>query len=225
VGEFSALTCAGYLSLEDGCRLVQRRGDLMARAGALRIGAMAAVIGLPDDAVEKVCERISLPGREVVPANYNSPGQVVISGDRAAVVEAMDKFSELGGKSIPLRVSGAFHSALMNEAREAFRLALESVHFREPHRNIPVVSNVTAKPVTDPEAWKKLLEEQITSPVRWTQSMQAIFEMGAEIFIECGPGNVLCGLLKRTLPSARCFSLSKYEDIPKTLDAFSEVFT
>ncbi|HWP30256.1 MAG TPA: ACP S-malonyltransferase [Fimbriimonadales bacterium] len=223
VGEFSALTCAGYLSIEDGARLVQKRGDLMARAGALRVGAMAAVIGLPDDAVEKVCQRISVPGREVVPANYNCPGQVVISGDRPAVVEAMDKLIELGGRCVPLNVSGAFHSPLMKEAQEAFRTALEGVHFLKPHREIPVVSNVTATPVDDPEAWKELLEQQLVSPVLWAESMRTMERMGAEIFIECGPGKVLCGLLRRTLSSAKCFSLSKYEDIQNTLNAISEV--
>lgn len=223
VGELSALTCAGYLSIEDGALLVQKRGDLMARAGALRVGAMAAVIGLPDEAVEKVCERISLPGREVVAANYNSPGQIVISGDRAAVVEAMDKFVELGGKCIPLNVSGAFHSPLMKDAQEAFRTALEGIHFLKPHRSIPVVSNVTATAVDEPEAWRELLEQQLVSPVLWWRSMQTMHKMGAEMFIECGPGKVLCGLLKRTLSSAKCFPLSKYEDVENTLNEFSEV--
>ena len=198
IGEYTALAAAGCLSVADAAKLVAKRGDLMARSGTLRKGAMAAVLGMEDEALEAVCSSISREGHAVVPANFNSPGQIVISGDESAVNEACEKIREAGAKRcIPLNVSGAFHSPLMHEAALSMGEALANVAFAES--SIPVVSNVTAQPEHD---WARLLEDQLRSPVRWTASVRALRAMGVETFVECGPGDVLTGLLRRIEPDA-----------------------
>jgi [acyl-carrier-protein] S-malonyltransferase len=204
VGEYAALVCSGACSLEDGARLVQRRGDLMARAGTLRPGTMAAVLGMEEDAVSDVCATVSSADACVVVANFNSPGQVVISGDVSAVSRACEELKSQGAKRcIPLNVSGAFHSPLMEDAADAMSEALRRVTFQVG--NCPVVSNVTAEPGED---WATLLTKQLKSPVLWTQSVRKMLEMGVEEFVECGPGDVLCGLMKRIAADARCASYS-----------------
>lgn len=198
VGEYAALTAAGCLSLAEGARLVARRGDLMARSGNLRKGAMAAVLGMEDEALEAVCAKVNREGHVVGPANYNSPGQIVISGDEAAVAEACEALKAAGAKRcIPLNVSGAFHSDLMHEAAAAMAEALANATFSES--TIPVIANVTAQPEHD---WARLLEEQLRAPVRWTASIRAMRDMGVSTFVECGAGDVLTGLLKRIDPEA-----------------------
>jgi [acyl-carrier-protein] S-malonyltransferase len=193
VGEYAALTAAGCLAMADGARLVAKRGDLMARSGSLRKGAMAAVLGMEDEALESLCAEISREGHAVVPANFNSPGQIVISGDEAAVKEACEKAKAVGAKRcILLNVSGAFHSPLMHEAAQSMAEALGNATFSES--SIPVIANVTAAPEHD---WRRLLEEQLRAPVRWTASIRKMREMGIEAFVECGPGDVLTGLLRR----------------------------
>lgn len=198
VGEYAALACAGVLSIPDGATLVRRRGDLMARSGNLRPGSMAAVIGLDDSSIERICAECSGEGNCVVLANYNSPGQAVISGDLAAVATASEKLKEAGAKRVmQLNVSGAFHSPLMQEAQSAMAIALQKTEFKTGQNHPQLICNVTAAPVLSNSEWPSLLEAQLGSPVRWTQSMQAIRQLGITHFLEFGTGEVLCGLLKR----------------------------
>lgn len=196
LGEFSAYVAAGAIDFADAVRTVRRRGELMYGSGAERPGTMAAVIGLDDDAAARVCAEASEEGSVVVAANYNSPGQIVISGDVAAVERAGLLAKEAGAKRvIPLNVSGAFHSPLMEVAVAGLAEALEAVAIRDPA--FPVVSNATAEPVADGATARRLLLRQLTSPVRWTESIAAMRAAGAEHFVEIGPGNVLSGLLRR----------------------------
>ncbi len=196
LGEWSALAAAGAVSFEDGLRAVRRRGELMAQA---RSGAMSAVLGLDAAALEAACQAATEAGEGVVvPANYNDPGQIVISGDAAAVARAGALCTEAGAKRVvPLPVSGAFHSPLMADARAAFAETLDALTISAP--TCPVVLNVTAAATTDPDEIRTRLLEQLTSPVRWAQSLGAMAEMGATRYVEVGTGAVLSGLVRRTL--------------------------
>lgn len=195
LGEYSALAAAGALSFEDGLRLVRRRGELMAEAGKRRPGTMAAVLGADDDAVETACTAATEAGDGVVqPANFNAPGQIVISGDVEAVERATER---LDARTIPLSVSGAFHSPLMDYAREGLASALEAVAIQKPR--CPVYLNVTAQPTADPDEIRQRLLDQLQSPVRWAQLLRAMDADGATRFVEVGAGSVLQGLVKRTL--------------------------
>ncbi len=192
LGEFSALVAAGAMSFEDGLRLVALRARAMQKCCEKVPGAMAAIIKLPDEKVEEICAGI--PG--VVPANFNSPGQVVISGDEAGIEEACIQFKEAGAKrALKLAVSGAFHSPLMEPAREELARAIEATPFSAPR--CPIYQNVSALPTTDPAVIKENLLKQLTSPVRWTQTVRNMLEDGAGRFVELGPGTVLQGLVKR----------------------------
>ena len=192
LGEFSALVAAGALSFEDGLKLVSKRAMAMQKCCEAVPGSMAAVIALPDDVIEKVCAGI--PG--VVPANFNSPGQVVISGEKEAVEKACVALKEAGAKrALPLPVSGAFHSPLMEPARAELAEAIEATPFHTPF--CPVYQNVTALPTTNPEVIKENVLKQLTSPVRWTKSVQNMIADGATKFVEIGPGTVLQNLVKR----------------------------
>lgn len=194
LGEFSALVAAGALSFEDGLRLVSLRAQAMQECCEMQPGAMAAIIGLPDARIEEVCAGI--PG--VVPANYNSPGQVVISGEEAAVDKACEILKADGAKrALRLPVSGAFHSPLMEPAREKLARAIEATPFQAPR--CPVYQNVTAAPTEDPALIKENCLKQLTSPVKWTQSVINMAADGATEFVELGPGTVLTGLVKRIL--------------------------
>ena len=196
LGEFSALTAAGALSFEDGLRLVYARAMAMQKACEAAPSTMAAIIALPDDVIEKVCAEISKEGNVVVPANYNSPGQVVISGNVDAIKDACAKLKEAGAKrAIPLAVGGAFHSPLMEMARVELAKAIEAAPVSTPI--CPVYQNVDAKPHTDPKEIKDNLLKQLTSPVRWTQSVINMMGNGMTDFVECGPGQVLTGLIGR----------------------------
>lgn len=191
VGEYAALVAAGILSLEEGAQLVQKRGDIMARAGQLRPGTMAAVLGLDRSEIEPILKTVK--SGTVVVANDNCPGQLVISGDLDAVQEATALLGEKGAKRVlPLSVSGAFHSPLMDEPAESMRAALDQAHWQ--NGELPVYSNVTTKPGSD---WPDLLEKQLKSPVLWTDSVQQMINDGITTFIECGSGEVLTGLLRR----------------------------
>jgi [acyl-carrier-protein] S-malonyltransferase len=206
LGEFSAYVAAGAMAFEDAVRAVRRRGELMYRSGQGRPGTMAAILGLDDDAVEAVCRNASGERGECVPANYNGPGQVVVSGDEPAVQRAIELAREAGAKrALPLNVSGAFHSPLMVVAEAGLQEHLAGVTL-SPFA-FPVVSNVTASPVTDPEEARRLLVQQLTSPVRWTASMRTMLENGVRRFIELGPGTVLAGLMKRIERDAHVVSL------------------
>lgn len=195
LGEFSALVAAGAITFQDGLGLVAARAQAMQECCEKVPGGMAAIIALPDQTIEQICE--DTPGI-VVPANYNSPGQVVISGENQAVEAACTALKAAGAKrALPLPVSGAFHSPLMEPAREKLSKAIEETPFRKPV--CPIYQNVTAKPATDPVEIKANLLKQLTSPVRWTATVQNMVADGAARFVEIGPGNVLQGLVKRTV--------------------------
>lgn len=194
LGEFSALVAAGALDLEDGLRLVAIRANAMQKACDKVPGTMAAIIAQPSETIEKVCDEVE---GVVVAANYNCDGQVVISGERSAVEEACARLKEAGAKrALVLPVGGAFHSPLMQPAAEELAAGIESVTFREPV--CPIYQNVTALPVTDPACIKANLLAQLTSPVRWTQTVKNMIADGADRFIESGPGKVLQGLVAKT---------------------------
>jgi [acyl-carrier-protein] S-malonyltransferase len=214
LGEFTAYVAAGSLAFADALRTVRRRGELMQRSGAERPGGMAAIIGLDDAAVEAVCERASVNGGACVAANYNAPGQLVISGDVAAVERAVALAREAGARrAIRLNVSGAFHSPLMEVSEPGLRVQLDTVQIA-PAR-FPVVSNVTAQPVRDPVDARRLLLTQLTSPVRWTECIRTMFATGATSFLELGPGNVLTGLLRRIERGAGAKALGTANDLAK----------
>ena len=196
LGEFSALVAAGALSFEDGLRLVYARAMAMQKACEMAPSTMAAIIALPDETIEQICEEISTEGNAVVPANYNCPGQVVISGNIEAVKTACAKLKEAGAKrALPLAVSGAFHSPCMEPARQELAAAIEQTELKEPI--CPVYQNVDALPHTAPEEIKANLLKQLTASVRWTQEVKQMITDGAEEFIECGPGAVLTGLISK----------------------------
>ncbi len=195
LGEFSALVAAGAMNWEDGLRLVAIRAREMQKCCEKVPGTMAAIIKLPDEVIEQVCAGI--PG--VVPANFNSPGQVVISGEEQAVDTACEQLKAAGAKrAIKLPVSGAFHSPLMEPARTELAKAIEATPFHAPR--CPIYQNVTAQATTDPQEIKANLLKQLTSPVRWTQSVLNMRAAGATHFVELGPGEVLQGLVRRILP-------------------------
>jgi len=194
LGEFSALVAAGALSFEDGLVLVSKRATAMQKACELTPSTMAAVLALPDEKVEEICAGIT--DEVVVCANFNCPGQLVISGSIPGIETACAKMLEAGAKrALKLNVGGAFHSPLMEPAREELAAAIESTAINQPI--CPVYQNVDAKPATDPAVIKKNLIAQLTAPVRWTQTVQNMIADGADHFIELGPGSVLQGLIKK----------------------------
>jgi [acyl-carrier-protein] S-malonyltransferase len=216
LGEYSALTAAGAFSFVEGLRLVKARAEAMQRAGEVNPGTMAAIVGLDDDMIAKLCRAASDTGT-VVPANYNSPGQVVISGDIAAVRKAIELAGSMGAKlAKELNVSGAFHSPLMKPAAEALAVAVEKATINLP--NFPVISNVTARPHADVEYLKHSLAAQLLSPVRWTESIVELNSVGDIRWFEIGSGNVLSGLLKRIIRGAIARPVGKFEDIEKISD-------
>ena len=193
LGELSALTAAGALSFEDGLRLVSARAQAMQKACEAQPSTMAAVLALSDEKVEEICNSVD---GVVAPANYNCPGQVVISGTVEAINEACEKMKEAGAKrALVLKVGGAFHSPLMQPAQEELAEAIAAAKFTTPV--CPVYQNVDAKPHTDPEEIKANLIKQLTAPVRWTQDVQAMIADGADDFTELGPGKVLQGLISK----------------------------
>ena len=193
LGEFSALVANGALSFEDGLRLVHARALAMQKACEANPSTMAAILGLPDATVENILAEID---DIVVPANYNCPGQIVISGTMQGIATACEKLKAAGAKrALPLKVGGAFHSPLMEPARKELADAIMHTHFSQP--SCPVYQNVNAQPVSDPEVIKKNLIDQLTASVRWTQTVQNMLADGASSFLEIGPGNVLQGLIKK----------------------------
>lgn len=193
LGEFSALVAAGALSFEDGLKLVSQRANAMQKACEIEPSTMAAILGLEDSVVENICAQIE---DVVVPANYNCPGQLVISGSITGVDKACALLTEAGAKrALKLNVGGAFHSPLMEPAKVELQAAIESTEIRTP--NCPIYQNVDAKPYTSPAEIKANLIAQLTGAVRWTQTVQNMLADGAEAFVEVGPGNVLQGLVKK----------------------------
>lgn len=217
LGEFSAWVAAGTLEFAAALHAVRLRGERMFAAGEVRPGSMAALLGMEDGAVDELCREASRGAADlVVAANYNAPGQVVISGDVTAVTRAMEAARGAGArKVVSLKVSGAFHSPLMEPAAETMAEHLAGITFETPH--FPVQSNVTAAAVTDPEEARDLLVQQLTRPVRWAASVEAMVAAGVETFVEVGPGTVLTGLNRRNARGATSLSL----DGPEDLDAFA----
>ena len=196
LGEFSALVAAGALSFEDGLKLVYARAMAMQKACEVAPGTMAAIIGLPDEKVEEICQEVSKEGKVVIPANYNCPGQLVISGDKEGIEEACEKLKAAGAKrALPLKVGGAFHSPLMQSAKDELQKAIEATTVNTPQ--CPVYQNVDGKPYTDAAKIKANLIAQLTSSVRWTTTVQNMIADGATDFTECGPGKALQGMIGR----------------------------
>jgi len=215
LGEYSALVAAGSIQFYDAVKLVRLRGKAMLQAGIDKPGTMAAVIGLNPDAVDNICKEVSAKGI-VQCANFNSPGQIVISGSVEGVHAAMDLAKQKGAKLVKeLVVSGAFHSPLMGSAKEALKAKLDYTTFYDA--KIPVYANVIAKPVRAKESIKKLLYEQLSSPVRWEETIINMINDGADQFYEIGPGKVLQGLVKRINPDVLVFGIDKYSDVERYL--------
>lgn len=215
LGEYSALACAKVLSFEDTLKAVQKRGELMEREANKRPGAMAAVMGLSSDRIEAVLK----DSDQVCIANYNSLEQIVISGTQAGIEGATKRIKEEGGKVIPLKVSGAWHSPMMEGALKDFEEFLDSLNFKEP--SIPVILNVTAQQESDPERIKRLMVKQLVSPVRWMQSVTNCLSEGIKVFVEIGPKNVLSNLVKRILPKGSNIAVFNVED-ESSLKEFKE---
>ena len=216
LGEYSALAAAGVFSFEEGLRLVRQRGILMNRAVPDNQGSMAAIIGLEDKIVQEICQEVN--GICEI-ANYNSPGQIVISGEREAVEAACQLAEDKGARrTVGLKVSGPFHSSLMKRAAEDFANIIGEIEFKKPA--FPVVSNVTANFVEEPEEIKGLLIKQISSSVRWVESIKLIQAQGVNTFIEAGPGKVLRGLLRRIDSSLTTYNI----DDPKTMQDFLNIY-
>ena len=217
VGEFAALAAAGALKVDDAIALVRERGLAMAEAARTNPGSMAAILGLDDEVVERICRR----SLNVWPANYNCPGQVVVSGEHGAVDEACEAAEQEGARrAVKLRVSGAFHSPLVARAADRLRPALERVKFADPAA--PFMSTVTAR-IEDAKRMAPLLVEQLTAPVRFTQAAQALMREGVQTFVEVGPGNVLSGLVKRIDRGVKTISVSTPEGVEKLEETLTAV--
>lgn len=212
LGEYGALIASEVMSEEDAFRVVRKRGILMQEAVPVG-GAMCAVMGMDGDKIAEVCE--SVPGIVSV-ANYNCPGQIVITGEEKAVAEACDRLKEAGARRcIPLKVSGPFHSIMLKEAGEKLGEVLEQVNIKDI--KIPYITNVTADYVTEPGVVKELLEQQVYSSVKWQQSVEKMIEDGVDTFIEIGPGKTLTGFLKKINRNVKEFNIEKIEDLEKVL--------
>lgn len=217
LGEFTAYHAAASLTLDDALRIVRRRGELMYESGIRRPGAMAAILGAIAQPIEAVCERATDEAGLVVPANYNTPDQVVISGEVAGVERAMALAKEAGAKrAMRLNVSGAFHSPLMESAVDGLRAALDDASVAKP--SFPVYANVDAAPIGTSEAGKDRLLKQLTSPVRWTEEVKALArDFPNALFVEMGPGTVLVGLVRKIAPSIKTASCGTVADLEQLL--------
>ena len=219
LGEYTALTANGALGFDDGVRLVVERGDAMHEAGQASPGAMSAVLGLDDDLVEVACRRAD---DSVWVANFNAPGQVVIAGTPSGIEKATQHAKELGAKKVmPLPVSGAFHTPLMNPARDRLRVALAAAKPRDA--DVPIVSNVDALPHQRGDEWISLLSAQLCSPVRWKHVLLELQKQSIAGYVELGPGGVLSGMVKRTLEGARSISVATPDELDKLLEWVSQV--
>jgi [acyl-carrier-protein] S-malonyltransferase len=217
LGEFTAYHAAGAFDVAHGARLVRRRGELMFESGEQRPGTMAAILGDVAGGIEALCAKVSADGGCVVPANYNTPGQVVISGEVPAVERAMELAKAAGAKrAIRLNVSGAFHSPLMAVARQGLAYALEQAQLRDP--SFPVYANVNAEPVRSAADARRLLLEQLTAPVKWTQVVERLAnDYPDALYVEMGPGNVLTGLVKKIAPSVETMTCGTVTEVEQLL--------
>ena len=218
LGEFTAYHAAGSISLADALRLVRKRGELMYESGVRRPGAMAALLGDLSEPIETICARATAEAGLVSPANYNCPGQLVISGESAGVERAMALAKEAGAKrAIKLNVSGAFHSALMETALDGLSQALDFATFTNP--KFPVYANVNAEPVTSADRAKQLLLQQLSRPVRWTEEVSAIAQRFPDAtYVEMGPGSVLVGLVKKIAPAVKTMTCGTAAEVNKLLE-------
>ena len=221
LGEYTALVAAEVLTFGDAASAVRKRGQFMQQAAPRGAGGIAAIIGLEAAALEKVCHEATAAGEGAVsPANYNSPGQTVIAGDAGAVTRAMKLCKEAGAKrALPLKMSVPSHCTLMEPARKQLEQELSSLTFRPAQ--IPVVQNVTGQPSTDPEQIRRNLVAQLCSPVRWIDCVETIHHAGIDNFLECGPGKVLSGLVKRIAPAAATWNCDDPDSFSEALAAFA----
>ncbi|NUP57693.1 MAG: ACP S-malonyltransferase, partial [Gemmatimonadaceae bacterium] len=207
---------ADALSLPEAVRLVRRRGELMLEAGRKRPGTMAAILGTPTRPIERICEQAAAEGSLAVPANFNAPGQVVISGEVGGVERASTLAKEAGAKAIPLKVSGAFHSPLMADAAAGLEAALDLAHFGDPR--FPVYANVNAQPVESAALARRLLVEQLTAPVQWARELEHIAALHPDaLYVELGPGAVLKGLAKKIAPAIKVVPCGTAADVDALL--------
>ncbi|AYC29210.1 ACP S-malonyltransferase [Paenisporosarcina cavernae] len=221
LGEYSALVASGVMSFEDAVHVVRKRGLFMNEAVPVGQGAMAAVLGLDAAKLQEVTEQISSSGETVQVANFNCPGQIVISGTAEGVRLASVAAKEAGAKrAIPLVVSGPFHSSLMSPAAEQLRAVLDEIQLEEA--TVPVINNVTASPVQNPSDIKELLVKQVVSPVQFEQSIEQLKSLGVTVYIECGPGKVLSGLVKKIDKEAQIYSVYDLETLEKVVEASKE---
>lgn len=212
LGEYSALVAAGVLSYEDAVRLVRLRGRFMEEAVPGGQGAMAAVLGAERDALAELCQKVSEDTGIVELANVNCPGQIVVSGSQAGVNSVVERVKEAGGKrAIPLEVSGPFHSSMMKAAADRLADELKSVTFNAPE--VPVIVNVTAEPVTDPELIRELLVRQVYSPVLWQDSIEWLIADGVDTFVEIGSGSVLSGLIRKINKTVKVININNLESV------------
>lgn len=219
LGEYSALYAAGAISFEDGLKLVYERGKAMAEAGETNPGAMGAILGLDASKIDAICKKVSINNEVCCPANFNSDTQIVVSGSTGAVKEALNLAKEAGAlKVVPLNVSGAFHSPLMNSTVEKMRPFIEKLPI-SPSR-FPVLTNVDAEPTSDPIQFRKKLTEQINHPVRWNETMKKLIQLGVDVFMEVGAGNVLSNLMKRLDRKKLTFYTDQLSEIDKNLSLF-----
>jgi len=222
LGEYTALYAAGVLSFPDALRLVQLRAELMYAAGQQVPGTMAAVVGLDDATVQELCSRLDgTDGQRLVPANYNAPGQIVISGSADLLRANLSVFKAAGAKIVKeLQVSGAFHSPLLAEAETPLAEAIRSASFTDAR--LPVYANVSAEPLTNASEIREAVIRQLTSPVLWTASLQRMWDDGMRRYIEVGPGKVLQGLVKRTIPEAALDGIDTAADVQRILAGADE---
>ena len=219
LGEFSAWVAAGAIEFEPSLRLVRRRGELMEEAATRKPGGMLAIVGLADDDVVAVCEKAKGKGA-IVPANFNAPGQLVVSGEPAALDRVAELVKATRGRVIPLRVSGAFHSPLMEDAAHEFSRLVADLPLKAPQ--LPVFANVTAEPVTEAESARRAISAQMTSPVRWSTSIRRMEAEGAELFAEIGPGAVLTKLIRRISADAQCFPVGTLAELDTFLQEVAQ---
>ncbi len=216
LGEYSALVASNVIQYYDAIKLVHARGRAMLQAGIEKPGTMAAIVGLDSNILDEICSEITKSVDVVQSANYNSPGQIVISGSVEGVKSAMVKAKESGAKLVKeLVVSGAFHSPLMESAKDKLQLKLNSTNFYDA--KYPVYVNVTAEPITNKNDFSAMLFQQLSSPVRWEETIKNMIRDGADEFYEIGPGKVLQGLIKRINPDVKIFGISTYEDVERYL--------
>lgn len=219
LGEYVSLTAAGSVDFANGLRLIKKRGELIKEASERNPGSMAAIIGLDRKKVRKICKELSKKG-VLQPVNYNSPGQIVVSGSKELISQAIESAKSEGAlKALELEVSGAFHTVFMKRAYDGIGEYLENFSIMRP--DIPIISNVTIKPMTKPDEIKKNIAQQLISPVMWEDSIRYMIDKGTDIFIEVGPGRVLRGLLKRIDKNAVCLGIDRADDLDKLDKIFS----